>query len=85
MRKVNDDNFIHKISNNNVLNETLCSPIITKIIFMFFVALFYTFQKYLVCNLNLNNFNSLDVVGRVSETQHQVNKNINPITWRLKG
>ena len=33
---------------------------------------------------NLNNFHSLEVVSRVSETQIQVSENSNSITWRLK-
>ena len=35
--------------------------------------------------LNLNNFHSLEVVDRVSETQLQVGENSNWIIWRLKG
>ena len=35
--------------------------------------------------LNLNNFHSLEVVDRVSETQLQVSENSNWIIWRLKG
>ena len=35
--------------------------------------------------LNLNNFHSLEVVARVSETQLQVGENSNQIIWRLKG
>ena len=34
---------------------------------------------------NLNNFHSLEVVDRVSETQLQVGENSNRIIWRLKG
>ena len=34
---------------------------------------------------NLNNFHSLEVVDRVSETQLQVGENSNWIIWRLKG
>ena len=34
---------------------------------------------------NLNNFHSLEVVDRVSETQLQVGENSNGIIWRLKG
>ena len=34
---------------------------------------------------NLNNFHSLEVVDRGSETQLQVGKNLNWIIWRLKG
>ena len=34
---------------------------------------------------NLNNFHSLEVVDRVSETQLQVGKNLYCIIWRLKG
>ena len=34
---------------------------------------------------NLNNFHSLEVVNRVSETQFQVGENSNWIIWRLKG
>ena len=34
---------------------------------------------------NLNNFHSLEVVGRVSETRLQVGKNSDWIIWRLKG
>ena len=33
---------------------------------------------------HLNNFHSLEVVDRVSETQLQVSKNSNLIIWRLK-
>ena len=32
-----------------------------------------------------NNFHSLEVVDRVSETQLQVGENSNWIIWRLKG
>ena len=40
--------------------------------------------KLLTCILsNLNNFHSLEVVDRVSETQLQVGGNVNEITWRL--
>ena len=35
--------------------------------------------------LPLNNFYSLEVVDRVSETQLQVGENSNLIIWRLKG
>ena len=35
--------------------------------------------------LNLNNFHSLEVVDRVSETQLQVGENLDLIIWRLKG
>ena len=34
---------------------------------------------------NLNNFHSLEVVDRVSETQLQVGENLNGIIWRSKG
>ena len=34
---------------------------------------------------NLNNFHSLEVVDRVSETQLQVGENSDWIIWRLKG
>ena len=34
---------------------------------------------------NLSNFQSLEVVDRVSETQLQVGENSNWIIWRLKG
>ena len=34
---------------------------------------------------NLNNFHSLEVVDRVSETQLQGGENSNWIIWRLKG
>ena len=34
---------------------------------------------------NLNNFHSLEVVDRVSETQLQVGENSDGIIWRLKG
>ena len=34
---------------------------------------------------NLNNFHSLEVVDRVSETQLQVGENSDSIIWRLKG
>ena len=34
---------------------------------------------------NLNNFHSLEVVDRVSETQLQVGEHFNLIIWRLKG
>ena len=34
---------------------------------------------------NLNNFYSLEVVDRVSETQLQVGENSDLIIWRLKG
>ena len=34
---------------------------------------------------NLNNFHSLEVVDRVSETQLQVDENLDWIIWRLKG
>ena len=34
---------------------------------------------------NLNNFHSLEVVDRVSETQLQVGENLNRIILRLKG
>ena len=34
--------------------------------------------------VNLNNFHSLEVVDRVSETQLQVGENSNCIIWRLK-
>ena len=34
---------------------------------------------------NLNNFHSLEIVDRVSETQLQVGENLNLIIWRLKG
>ena len=34
---------------------------------------------------NRNNFHSLEVVDRVSETQLQVSENSNWIIWRLKG
>ena len=34
---------------------------------------------------NLNNFHSLEVVSRVSETQLQVNENCSWTPWRLKG
>ena len=34
---------------------------------------------------NLNNFHSLEVVDRVSETQLQVGENSNRIIWQLKG
>ena len=34
---------------------------------------------------NLNNFHSLEVMDRVSETQLQVGENSNWIIWRLKG
>ena len=34
---------------------------------------------------NLNNFHSLEVVDRVSETQLQVGENLNWKIWRLKG
>ena len=34
---------------------------------------------------NLNNFHSLEVVNRVSETQLQVGENSDLIIWRLKG
>ena len=34
---------------------------------------------------NLNNFHSLEVVDRVSETQLQVGENSDCIIWRLKG
>ena len=34
---------------------------------------------------NLNNFHSLEVVDRVSETQFQVGENSDWIIWRLKG
>ena len=34
---------------------------------------------------NLNNFHSLEVVDRVSETQLQVGENSEEIIWRLKG
>ena len=34
---------------------------------------------------NLNNFHSLEVVDRVSETQFHVGENSNWIIWRLKG
>ena len=34
---------------------------------------------------NLNNFHSLEVVDRVSETQLQVGDNSNWVIWRLKG
>ena len=34
---------------------------------------------------NLNNFHSLEVVDRVSETQLQMGENSNWIIWRLKG
>ena len=33
---------------------------------------------------NLNNFHSLEVVDRVSETRLQVGENSNYIIWRLK-
>ena len=33
----------------------------------------------------LNNFHSLEVVDRVSETQLQVGENSNLMIWRLKG
>ena len=31
------------------------------------------------------HFHSLEVVARVSETQLQMGKNLNYLTWRLKG
>ena len=34
---------------------------------------------------NLNNFQSLEVVDRVSETQLQVGENYDFLIWRLKG
>ena len=34
---------------------------------------------------NRNNFHSLEVVDRVSETQLQVGENSDLIIWRLKG
>ena len=34
---------------------------------------------------NMNNFHSLDVVDRVSETQLQVGENSDWLIWRLKG
>ena len=34
---------------------------------------------------NRNNFHSLEVVDRVSETQFQVGENSDWIIWRLKG
>ena len=34
---------------------------------------------------NLNNFHSLEVVDRVSETQLQVGENSDFLIWRLKG
>ena len=34
---------------------------------------------------NLNNFYSLEVVDRVSETQLQVGENSNEIMWQSKG
>ena len=34
---------------------------------------------------NLNNFHSLEVVDRVSETQLRVGENLSWIIWRLKG
>ena len=34
---------------------------------------------------NPNNFHSLEVVDRVSETQLQVGENSNLMIWRLKG
>ena len=34
---------------------------------------------------NLNNFHSLEVVDRVSETQLQVGENSDRIIWRFKG
>ena len=34
---------------------------------------------------NMNNFHSLEVVDRVSETQLQVGENSDWIIWRLKG
>ena len=33
----------------------------------------------------MNNFHSLEVVDRISETQLQVGENSNLIIWRLKG
>ena len=30
----------------------------------------------------MNNFHPLDVVGRGSETQHQVGDNLNKLTWK---
>ena len=33
---------------------------------------------------NLNNFHSLEVVDRVSETQHQVGENFDCLIWRLQ-
>ena len=33
----------------------------------------------------LNNFNSIEIVDRVSETQHQAGENSNWIIWRVKG
>ena len=35
--------------------------------------------------MNLNNFHSLEVVDRVSETQLQVGENSNSVIWRLEG
>ena len=32
-----------------------------------------------------SNFHPLEVVGRGSETQHQVGGNINKVTWQVKG
>ena len=37
-----------------------------------------------ICS-NLNNFHSLEVVDRVSETQLQMGENSDLIIWRLKG
>ena len=62
--------------------------------------IFYWHIKYHVLNMlkisqiwkdftsvlsNLNNFHSLEVVDRVSETQLQESGNLNWIIWRLKG
>ena len=40
--------------------------------------------KCLVSNqTNMSKFHSLEVVGRGSETQLQVNENLNKMTWRI--
>ena len=61
------------------------------------VFIFYQHIKYDILNMlkikcdinqqdlkNLNNFHTLEVVDRVSETQLQVGENSNWIIWRLK-
>ena len=42
-------------------------------------------KKFTFILSHLNNFHSLEVVDRVSETQFQVGENSNWIIWQLKG